>query len=97
MTRDYVHEHFAADRNRVRRTLYLADGTALSVQASSGHYCSPKETLAPRYGAVEVMVIAGPHPREFIRATGRRSEDAVYGWVPVSVVNAVIERRGGLA
>lgn len=79
--RDYVHEHFKryADQ-RVKPVIVCKDGTEYSVQASSRHYCSPKEDFAPEYRSVEVM-------------SDRRHEPE--GWVPVAVINRRIHRHGG--
>lgn len=73
------------------------DGTALSVQASDAHYCSPKDDNGP-WTSVEVWCIRAPsgrtvHPRSF--GNGGRSDP--YGWVPVEIVDKFIKRHGGLA
>jgi hypothetical protein len=97
---DIVNAHLAANRPDraypVAPALTLKDGSVLSVQASSGHYCTPKANEGP-YSTVEVMVCQGPHPRAFIERAGRRQPDGVYPFMRVSVVNAVIESRGGVA
>ena len=41
----------------MKRTPILCnDGTLISVQASSRHYCSPKSDDARSYGAVEIQI-----------------------------------------
>jgi hypothetical protein len=97
---DYVNTYLAQHKDGTIKTavvprLKCADGTQLSVQASSAHYCSPREDTGP-WGAVEVWCISSPkgnpcYPRSF----GKYEGDP-YGWVPVSVVNAYIHRHGGL-
>lgn len=80
--RDYVHEHFEKYKQEpVKPQIVCADGTAYSVQASVGHYCSPRENAADKYYTVEVW---GPFTRE------------PEGWVPVRNVNRRIHDRGGL-
>jgi hypothetical protein len=91
-----VNDYFAANPGRTRPAIRTKAGRVLSVQASPGHYCNPKHSEGP-YGSVEVMVIKGPVPRTFIRNNGGRfSTDDVYGWVPVTLVEAVVEQDGGL-
>ncbi len=87
-----INKYFEANPGRVRPRIQTKR-RILSVQASWTHYCSPKDNVGP-YTLVEVKVSNGPHPRAFIEHSGRRPSDGVYGWVPVSVVEAVIERDG---
>jgi hypothetical protein len=98
---DYVNEHLAKHKTGTKPRYVVpkircADGTTLSVQASEGHYCSPRENEGP-WTAVEVWRVHSAsgracHPRSFGENTGDP-----YGWVPVSVVNAYIRRHGGVA
>lgn len=73
-----------------------ADGLTLSVQASVTHYCTPRDSVGP-WIAVE---IGFPSRRvgEFMEYA-ENPDDAtgtVYGYVPVEVVEAVIEKHGGI-
>lgn len=74
-----------------------ADGLRLSVQASRDHYCTPRDSVGP-WTAVEVGF-----PSERVEELMEYAEnpkaptDTVYGWVPVEVVEAVIEKHGGIA
>ena len=54
--RDYVNEHLRnhAGMAPMRPRVELADGTSISVQASSGHYCEPRADGLRHYTAVEV-------------------------------------------
>jgi hypothetical protein len=75
------------------------DGFTMSVQASSAHYSIPRGDTGP-WAAVEVgfpnriepllwpWVEGGGHPADWC--------DAVYPFVPVAVVAAVVELHGGL-
>lgn len=76
--------------------IVCADGFAMSVQASEYTYCSPRESGEPFYSAVEVGF---PSARE--ESLMEYAEDAenptgtVYGWVPVGIVNAIVDAHGG--
>jgi len=78
-------------------TVVCADGTTLSVQASRAHYSSPREDTGP-YTAVEVGF-----PSDILPALLKHAENSeedptrtVYGFVPIEVVAAAIDFRGGL-
>lgn len=68
-------------------------GLKFSAQASSGHYCAPRNSDGP-WALIE---LGFPNRRvpEF-EEFGEPYSD-VFGWVPVSVVDAVIEANGGFA
>jgi len=70
-------------RNGIKRLspqITCADDTKLSVQASDGHYCTPKSNFGP-YSSVEIL-----YP----------NTDDVSGWVPVSQVVEFINNHGGV-
>lgn len=100
--KDYVNKYFAENKKPDYPTvppMFFKRGTGhMSVQASEGHYCNPKSDTGP-YTSVEVLVT---HPRFKVpKSFGKpqKFEDGarLFGFVPVSAVNAEIERRGGLA
>jgi len=103
MIRNYVHEHFAKhpvepkrDGYRVAPRIVCADGFSLSVQASFGHYCSPKNTVGP-HSSVEVGFpekADGTPARP--RSLGRTPDGGIWGYVPVDIVNRLIRRHGGV-
>lgn len=76
-----------------------ADGFEMSVQASSGHYCGPRDSIGP-WTEVEVGF-----PSEKVEALmpyidGDETTEptqTVYGYVPVKVIVDVINEHGGLA
>lgn len=74
------------------------DGFSVSVQASETDYCSPRETGAHPYWAFELG-----YPSERDESLMQYAEDedrptnTVYGYVPVSVVEALIDKHGGIA
>lgn len=72
-------------------------GLTLSVQASASHYCSPRDNIGP-WSEVEVGF-----PSQKVDALLPYAEDAsnpcdtVYAYVPIEVVEYVIESNGGIA
>lgn len=73
------------------------DGFAMSVQASALHYCSPRETAAWPYSQFEVGYPSVEEPLLMGYAEDRdRPTDTVYAWVPREVIEAVIDKHGGL-
>lgn len=83
---------------RVMPRITCADGFSLSVQSSEFHYCLPRVALYDHYTHVEVGFPSEPVPElmEWIELTKSEPTDSVYGYVPVEVVNAVINAHGGL-
>ena len=49
----------------MRTPILCADGTIISVQASSRHYCSPKSDAAFSYSAVEVLIELPNNPEHY--------------------------------
>ena len=83
-------------RKKNYETVVCADGFEMSVQASRGHYCSPREDAGP-YTAVE---IGFPNRREALLMPHIEIDDghpleSVYPWVPAQVVMKVILKHGG--
>lgn len=93
-------KHNIAHQNEFYMMLHsvkCVDGFSISVQASSGHYCQPRETGAYEYHTVECG-----YPNQvpdFILQYAEDSErptDTVYGYVPVELVNKLINSYGGV-
>jgi len=90
--------HQTLERNGLvtKRPIVCSDGFTMSVQASSAHYCSPREDNGPHY-AFEVGF-----PTEEEALLIRYAEDpdnpteTVYAWVPAEVIDAVIAKHGGI-
>lgn len=86
------------DYNRLADKLVCADGFELSVQASSGHYCEPREDGCRYYTAFEVGYPTSEEPLLLPYAEDASNPtDTVYGWVPVSVIHKVVKAHGGVA
>lgn len=84
-----------------RRTFPLSkrikckDGFSLSVQATHGAYCSPRENLGPWY-RVEVGYPSAPPELIAHRAEDPdKLTDTVYGYVDIELVEQLIALHGG--
>jgi hypothetical protein len=76
--------------------LLCIDGFSVSIQANSSAYCYPREDNCKLYENVELG-----YPSKFDDLIYEWAEDdsapcrTVYGYVPVDVVNRLIEKHGG--
>lgn len=79
---------------RLNTRLYCKDGFSFSIQSSKKHYCKPREDDPP-YTQYE---IGDPTKYEPLLAPYRCEHDGsgIYGWVPVDVINDMIDTHGGL-
>ena len=79
-----------------REAIVCADGMTLSVQASSGHYCTPREDDGP-YSSVEVGYPSEAVPELLVYAESPETPTGtIYGYVPVELVDAAIAAHGGI-
>lgn len=79
--------------------LTCADGFSMSVQASSTHYCLPRDSFGP-YSAVEVGYPSAKVDGFMPHIDGgpeTNPTDTVYGYVPIEIVAQAIADHGGLA
>lgn len=89
---DGLHE---VQENRPR--LYCNDGYSISVQASSFHYCEPRLNGIQDYESVELG-----YPSEEDELINEYAEDdldyteTVYGYVPIEIVEELINKHGGI-
>jgi len=73
-----------------------ADGFTVSVQASRGHYCSPRDDFGP-YSSFELGFPSEPdHLIMEYAENPSEPTGTIYGWVPVDVVEQLIENHGGV-
>jgi hypothetical protein len=71
------------------------DEYSVSVQASEGSYCTPRDDIGP-YTAVELGFPTGPDPLLDGYAEDKsKPTETVYGWVPAGVVRDLIVKHGG--
>ena len=78
-----------------RPPIECADGFRMSVQASEYHNCAPQENEGP-YEEVEVGYPSMEEPllTPYAEDPSRLTE-TVYAWVPMHVVEKVIQKHGG--
>ncbi len=77
----------------VRKLMELTDGHSLSVQASAGHYCNPKDSAAEDYASVEVYNVSA---EDFDFFTDDPDDEGPFGWVPVSKLDLYVLKHGGI-
>lgn len=70
--------------------IHCADGFSMSVQASAGHYCEPRNNIGP-WTAFEVG-----YPSQEEPLLGDNGGDTVWGWVPATTIDAIIAKHGGI-
>ena len=80
---------------RLNTRLYCKDGFSFSIQSSETHYCKPRKDNAPSYTQYE---IGDPNKYEPLLAPYHCKHDGsgIYAWVPVGVINDMIDKHGGL-
>ena len=82
--------------SRQVRPITCVSGLTFSAQASVAHYCLPRNGTGPW----EEVEVGFPSERveEFMAYADNPDNptDTVYGWVPVEVVEAVVNNHGGI-
>lgn len=86
---------------KVFPAMVFADGFTMSVQGHSGAYRRPRSDFGGAHGESYTMVEAGfPSEREELlmpyAEDAERPTETVYGYVPVSVIEAIAAKHGGL-
>ena len=82
----------------IRPHIFCEDGFEMSVQAGSGSYSAPREDLeSGEYTACEVSF---PNRKEellmpYAEEDPETPTDSVYAYVPVEVIEQIIEKHGG--
>ena len=74
------------------------DGFTVSIQAGESLYSTPREWNAEKYTAVELGYPSEEDPliAEWAENPDDSGTNTVYGWVPVDVVNKLINKHRGL-
>ena len=78
------------------KRITCADGFSLSVQATHGAYCSPRTNIGPWH---EVEVGFPSEAPELILSYAEDHDQltkTVYGYVPIELVDQLIELHGGM-
>lgn len=81
----------------IRPRIVCVDGFEVSVQASKYHYCQPRIDGADNYESVELGMPSAED--DLIIEFAEEPDDptgTVYGWVPVEIVDKLIEKHGGI-
>lgn len=83
----------------IRKPVVCADGFRISIQASSAHYSVPR-AKARAYRACELGYPSEPDDliKEYadLRLGENNYTDTVYGYVPAKVIQALLEKHGGI-
>lgn len=86
----------------IAQAVTLKDGTFMSVQGSSGHYCTPQDDHGP-YLSLEVLIQLGrkaPRSWSAYDTSGEpkrgRGGNGPHGYVPIRKIETLISRRGGI-
>ena len=84
-------------RNHHRPRIVCKDGFNMSVQCSSGNYCSPRKDNEDFYTSAEIGFTS--EKEDLIMEYAEENENptnTVYGWVPAEIIDEVIEKHGGI-
>ena len=76
----------------IRSRVQCKDGFSLSIQASRFHYCVPRRTLA---NGCYTHVGAG-FVSEYEELLEEYREGTIYPYVPIEVMDKVLDKHGGL-
>lgn len=86
----------ANEENIIRPELICNDGFRVSIQASKGHYCDPRE-FSKEYKAFE---LGFPSMRSDLLTQYAENPDnqlqSVFGYVPFEIVELLIKEHGGI-
>lgn len=100
-TNEFLNEFLFLEFSRypaVRPMIVCKDGFKVSVQASEFHYCHPRINTNPMlYDKVELGFPSEAVP-EWLEYAEEQYDptDTVYGYVPVELVDAALEKHGGI-
>ena len=73
------------------------DGFSLSVQATHGAYCTPRRNIGPWYDVEVGFPSAVPELILSHAENPQRPTNTVYGYVPINLVEELIDLHGGIA
>jgi hypothetical protein len=73
------------------------DGFSISVQATRGGYCAPRENIGPWYEVECGYPSAKPELIAQYAEQEDRPTETVYGYVPIELVEQLIQLHGGMA
>lgn len=82
------------ERSQQVPIIECANGLTMSVQASNMHYCTPRDNVGP-WTHVEIG-----YPNKILSEISQYSDGdsfSIYGYVPIELVENIIEANGGMA
>ena len=82
--------------NRLWPAIKCKDGYIVSIQASEFHYCFPRENGLNEYEALEVGYPSENTPEFYPYADGPEETAEVFGYVPIEVIQQVLDSHGGI-
>lgn len=90
---------YRGKKNSIFPAIKCADGLTLSVQGHWGAYSCPRDDFADNYSTVEVGFPSARIEEFMPYIDGQDSDplETVYGYVPVELVERVIDMHGGIA
>lgn len=86
---------FGMGFTEIRPRIVCNDGFNLSIQCGKGSYSTPRD-LSIDYTAVEIGYPSKEEPLINEYAEGSNYTHTVYGWVPVTVIEEVVKKHGGI-
>ena len=81
----------------IAKRITCNDGFSLSVQATHGAYCSPRTNIATWYSVEVGYPTKAPELIMDYAEDKEKPTDTVYGYVPIGLVEQLIELHGGMA
>lgn len=82
---------------KVRPRIVCKDGFSMSVQAGRGLYCTPRTNLPDgKYQTCEIGYPSDKEPLILEYSEINDYTNTVYGYVPIDVIDQVIEKHGGI-
>ena len=95
-SRDMNDERVISDDSfPIAKRITCMDGFSLSVQANCGAYCEPRTNNGPWYTVEVGFPSAEPDLIMDYAETREAPTETVYGYVPVELVEQLIEMHGG--
>ena len=81
----------------VKPHVLCKNGKAISIQASAGHYCSPRVDDLAFYTHYELLyVIQSKAELDLLKQYSVQGDRELFGMVPVHVICELISMNGGL-
>ena len=90
-----MNRNWVVNPNGVRLPVMCADGFKVSIQASSAHYSVPRDNVRA-YRACELGYPSEADDLIKEYAEGEDYTDTVYAYVPAKVIQALLEKHGGI-